>query len=371
MSVLDRLEPFILWLGLFPLLMGMLPCHLITRQKKSFGQIYLCGFFMLLGIFQVPAVIIVLQRGHLSKLITIMFWIAVTLSFLGFVLGVIRICKTTAEDSFRLPALRGRSRSELAFWALFYVLLAVQLVMSVVMMTADGDDSYYVGHALLADATDLVYYFDPYTGAYSVLDFRHALAPLPLFIAMLARESGLHAAIVAHTVLPVFLIVITYMIYMQIGRLLFRKDPEQLPVFMILMTLLNAFGVYSRYTRETFFLTRTWQGKSVLANLVIPMVFWLALAVARRTEPRTQSADAYDEEERGTAGLFVLLFFGNMVGALCSSLGLLLLAVLEAILLLLIAIRNRQPGVILGGILAMIPCYVFMAMYLSEKIAQM
>lgn len=370
MSVLHSLDPFILWLIVFPLLIGMLPCHLIKKQKKTPGQVYLCGLFTMLGIFQVPAVIIVLQRGHLSALIRIMFWIAVVLSCAGFVLAVVRITKTTARDCFQLPTIKGMSSEQLVFWGTFYVMLAVQCAMSVIVMTSDGDDAYYVGQALTADVTDLVYYFDPYTGAYCSLDYRHALAPFPLFIALLARQSGLHVAVVAHTVLPVFLIVATYMIYMQIGRLLFQKDPERIPTFMILIYLLNAFGVYSRYTRETFFLTRTWQGKSILANLVIPMAFLILFAIARRTE-RGQETEIYEEKERGTLGLFVLLLMVNLTGALSSSLGLLLLIVLESLLLLLIAIRNKHPMLILGAILSQIPCYYFIGMYAMEKIAQM
>ena len=368
MSLLHHLDTFILWLVLFPLLIGMLPCHLIAKQKKTPCQVYLCGFFTMLGIFQIPAVIIVLQRGHLSSLIRIMFWIALVLSFLGFVLAVVRITKTTAEESFELPSVRGKSRSEVGLWIVFYILLALQLVASVLVMTADGDDAYYVGQALVADVTDLVYYFDPYTGAYSVLDYRHALAPCPLFIALLARKSGLHAAVVAHTVLPSFLIVASYMIYMQIGRLLFQKDKKRLPMFMVLICLLNDFGIYSRYTRETFFLTRTWQGKSVLANLVIPMAFLILLAIVRRTEPGPENEyEDTEGTEKRTYGLFVMLFLVNMTGALSSSLGLLLLIVLETLFILLAAVRNRRPMLILGGILAMIPCYYFMAMYAMER----
>ena len=136
MSLLHHMDSFILWLVLFPLLIGILPCHLIAKQKKTPCQVYLCGFFTMLGIFQVPAVVIVLQRGHLSVLIRIMFWIAVVLSFLGFVLAVVRITKTTAEESFELPSIRGKSRSELGLWIIFYILLALQLVASVLVTFA-------------------------------------------------------------------------------------------------------------------------------------------------------------------------------------------------------------------------------------------
>ena len=366
MSVLHAIETFILWLGIFPFFMGVLPCHLIVRQGKTFGQTYLCGFFTMLGLFQIPAVVFVLKRGRLSHLIFVFLLMAACLSFMGFVLATIRVTKTSMEDAFQFPHLKKKKKQEIILWAVFCIMLALQLFMSVRMMTADGDDAYYVGQALSADVTDLVYYFDPYTGAYSVLDFRHALAPFPLFIALLARYSGLHVAVVAHTVLPLFLIVISYMVYMQIGRLLLKKEQEQLPMFMILILLINTFGNYSRYTRETFFLTRTWQGKSVLANLVIQMAFLVLLALARRTESSVPVQEK--EEPQGIAGLFVLLCFVNLAGALSSSLGLLLLIVLETLLLLLTAVRNRRPALILGGMLSMIPCYYFIAIYVLDRL---
>ena len=66
----------------------------------------------------------------------------------------------------------------------------------------DGDDAYYVVQSVLADQTGVLNRIRPYTGLSTDLDIRHALATLPLWIAYVARMTGIHATIVAHTLLP-------------------------------------------------------------------------------------------------------------------------------------------------------------------------
>ena len=109
----------------------------------------------------------------------------------------------------------------------------------------------------------------PYTGLSTDLDIRHALATLPLWIAYVARMTGIHATIVAHTLLPLIFIPLTYYVFVQIGRKLFSDGSVKLPIFLTLVSIMQIWGNISIYTNETFFLTRTWQGKSVLANLIL------------------------------------------------------------------------------------------------------
>ena len=131
---------------------------------------------------------------------------------------------------------------------------------------------------------------------------------------------------------------------------------------MVIMAGIQLFGNYSIYTNETFFVTRTWQGKSVLANIAIPAAFYILLRICARTERERTD----DEMKYGTGliGLFSVLFAVNLVGALASSLGMLLLCVLEGIMLLIIAIRNKCVRVIPAGIISVIPCVVYMLLYM-------
>ena len=58
-----------------------------------------------------------------------------------------------------------------------------------------------------------------------------------------------------------------------------------------------------------------------------------------------------------------MLFLVNMTGALASSLGLLLLLILEGGFLLLIALRNRHPWVVFAGVGSALPCFLFILLY--------
>ncbi|MDE7044556.1 MAG: hypothetical protein K2O97_05995, partial [Acetatifactor sp.] len=71
------------------------------------------------------------------------------------------------------------------------------------------------------------------------------------------------------------------------GKALFKKIRELLPMFMVLTALWQMFGAVSIYTAETFFLTRTWQGKSFAGNFVIPAVLWVFLCLFERGKPKS------------------------------------------------------------------------------------
>ena len=77
-------------------------------------------------------------------------------------------------------------------------------------------------------------------------------------------------------------------------------------MFMLLLGLWQVFGNISLYTTETFFLTRTWQGKSFAGNFVIPAVIWIFLQL-------------YEEEKRLI--WWVLLGVLNLAGGASSSPG--------------------------------------------------
>ena len=81
----------------------------------------------------------------------------------------------------------------------------------------DGDDAYYVVQALTAQQTDTLYRIDPNRGVSMPLDARHALALFPIWEAYVGTMCGIHATIMAHSVAPLLLIPLTYLIYYEFG----------------------------------------------------------------------------------------------------------------------------------------------------------
>ena len=352
MNVIRAAGTFILWFGIFPLLAGMLPVKLLRKEKKNVAELYLCGFALCFAVFHCATMAVLIINRSLSLLTLIMNVLLGLLSLAGLVLFILQRKKGPVFDG---PRIKEKKKLELLFWGAFFLLLAYQLFMSDRYMTSDGDDAYYLGHALLAERTDFMYVYGPYTGYESGTDFRHMLSPFPMLIAMLSRMSGLHTAIVAHSILPLILIPLAYLICGRIGCMLFEGTRrERLPLFLCCLALFTIWGNTTVYTRETFFLTRTWQGKAVLTALILPLCFLVLMHIT----------EAAAQEGKGRLkGWFFLLFLVNLSGALCSSMALFLMPVMETILLLVAAVRGKKPKLVLWGILCFAPDLVYLAIY--------
>lgn len=238
-------------------------------------------------------------------------------------------------------------------WLLFLVILGFQLYQAVVCTSFDGDDAYYVTESLIAQEAGVMYRILPYKGGSTGLDVRHALAVFPMWVAFVAVGSGLHATIVSHLVMPLLLIPLTYLLYFQIGKILFGDKRVSLPAFMIVMGVFQIFGNVSIYTNETFFLTRTWQGKSVAGSLVIPAFFWLLLLIY----------DGKKRDKRADMGLWLLLVCVNMTAGICSSIAVFLVSILLALTAFVLMIVERDFKVLLKLGAACIPNLIYMGIY--------
>jgi hypothetical protein len=264
------------------------------------------------------------------------------------------------------------------YWGIFVVLLLVQMVMAVLYSSFDGDDAYYVVESLLAQQADVMNTILPYIGTSTTLEYRHALAVITMWIAYMARVSGVHATIMSHSVVPLLIIPFVYLVYMEIARILFRRRQEIMPVFMIIVSLLMMFGNVSIYTPATFFLTRTWQGKALVSNLVFPLILWVFLWMLEDTR-RTKlfgkledlKGDSYGEFKETKfiyrASPWIFLGLINMFSGICSSMGIVFGSGLIALFTLVLLLFTRSYKVLIGAFLCIVPNLVYLAVYIMLK----
>jgi len=341
-------------LVLIPLCMGLIPVSLIDGRLRSLGVTYISGFLFALALFQIVAVPILIMDPWGFKLVVPIFTaLTVLVSLIGILMNFL-----TAKKENRAPLrIRGEQKltaEEVILWGMVFLLIGFQLFMAVTKTSFDGDDAYYVVHSLLTQETDTMYRTLPYTGLSTALDLRHSLAVFPMWIAYVAKMSGVHSTIVAHTILPLVLIPLTYWIYLEIGKKLLRKDMKKLPVFMIFITLMHIFGNVSIYTNATFLLTRNWQGKSILANLVIPTIFWLFLWIF----------DGDGNEKENRLGLWIMLFTINFVAAMSSTASVFLVAMLIGVTGLILGIKEKNIQIPLRLMITCIPLVIYGVMFL-------
>ena len=370
--MVGQIVMLILVLGIIPLCVGLIPVNLMERHHRSLGVTYIAGFLTTLAVFQLITVPIVILQDFGFRLVVPLF------SILTILLGAVGVYMTIRtgkkagyvsetellaisrffakkEDGSQLRKIRSKeTREEGLLWLMVLILIGFQMVMAFTLTSFDGDDAYYVVQSVLADETDTLYRIRPYTGLSTGMDLRHSLAVFPIWVAYIARMSGVHATIVAHSVLPLVLIPITYWIYLEIGKKLLKKDKQKLPVFMIFICILQIFGNVSIYTNATFFLTRTWQGKSLLANVVLPAIIWLVLWIF--------DSDGYDKEYR--IGLWILLVLTNFVAAMSSTASVFLAAMLIGVTGLVLGIREKNIQIPLRLMISCIPLVVYGVIYL-------
>jgi len=327
----------------------------------------LAGYFVmwaLYGLVTIPAVLWV--EYHNFRTASVWFTVGAVLCAIGGVLLWYRNYRkggpglVTGSGGFRIRAMSWEERIE---WLLFLGVLGFQLYQAAACTSFDGDDAYYVTESLLAQEAGVMYRILPYKGGSTGLDVRHALAVFPMWIAFVATGSGIHATIVSHLVMPLLLILLTYLLYFLIGKKLFCDKYVNLPVFMIVMGMFQIFGHVSIYTNETFFLTRTWQGKSVAGSLVIPALFWILLLLYDGSQDKG-SIDGGDRGKRRTdAGLWLLLVCVNMTAGICSSIAVFLVSILMALTAFVLMIVERDLKVLVRLGAVCIPNVVYMGIY--------
>ena len=368
--IILKMIGLVFWLMVIPVGLGLLfrkspKREHLPKKLQTAGVTLLIGYLLLFALLEmvgIPIMLLSVYHGY-SRMVILYAALQILGAGAGYGFWIYRGKKArktnlsgALKETDNILCLR---RAPYDSWegrlllVLFLLLVGFQLCMAFTRASFDGDDAYYVVQALTAQQTDTLYRIDPNRGVSMPLDARHALALFPIWEAFVGTMCGIHATVMAHSVAPLFLIPLTYLIYYEIGRELFCNKKSLLPMFMVLMALWQMFGNVSIYTTETFFLTRTWQGKSFAGNFIIPAVFWIFLCLFREEERENQQkldlgaeADAEGKNRKiqreNSGSLWILLTLLNLAAGASSSLAVLLSCALTMGLGMLLTIRSRR-----------------------------
>ena len=368
--IILKMIGLVFWLMVIPVGLGLLfrkspKREHLPKKLQTAGVTLLIGYLLLFALLEmvgIPIMLLSVYHGY-SRMVILYAALQILGAGAGYGFWIYRgkkARKTNLSGALKeTDNILWLRRAPYDSWegrlllVLFLLLVGFQLCMAFTRASFDGDDAYYVVQALTAQQTDTLYRIDPNRGVSMPLDARHALALFPIWEAFVGTMCGIHATVMAHSVAPLFLIPLTYLIYYEIGRELFCNKKSLLPMFMVLMALWQMFGNVSIYTTETFFLTRTWQGKSFAGNFIIPAVFWIFLCLFREEERENQQkldlgaeADAEGKNrkiQRENSGrLWILLTLLNLAAGASSSLAVLLSCALTMGLGMLLTIRSRR-----------------------------
>lgn len=363
--VIFQILGILLWLVPVPFGLALLMLHIGRKSNRtemtdgySAGTVLLWGYilmFALLEIIGIPVMLVSTYHGF-SNFYKIYAPCLLILSFSGIWLAlrshtIGEIARTSGKS---LRTIFGETWEKRIGGLLVVLIIGFQLYMAFTRASFDGDDAYYGVQALTAQQIDTLYRINPNNGWSTPLDARHALALFPIWEAFLGTMCGIHATIVAHSVVPLVLIPLSYLIYYEIGKRLFRDKKPLVSLFLIFLSLWQMFGNVSIYTTETFFLTRTWQGKSFAGNFVLPAVFWLFLCLY------SSDTDASIQKKP-----WFLLAALNLAAGASSSLAVLLSCLLTVGLGVLFFVKERSFCKFLYACMSCIPGGIYVLLYLA------
>lgn len=365
-----------IWMVLVPLGIGYFALEAGRVKKAGTPGYSLClGYILMWAVFQLIAVPVVLKAGKFRQVELVFEAVCLTFAIAGALLFLLRLKSGEWEQGvFRWEEVRRKVKSRegaavLLLWAVFLGSLLFQAAQAYRLAYADGDDAYYIPISTAANLGGGMYAVDSYTGAPTTLDMRHGLAPFPIWVSFIAAKCGVNAAVAAHSLMPLVLIPVTYVLYLEIGKLLCRdvvsgKEGRAqagrnvlLPVFMIFVSLLQIWGNYSIYPASTFLLTRTRQGKAALGNVILPFLLLLLYKMAEEVR------------EQGRAGMRNVLWLtaAMTAGCLCSTMAGFLCGLLVMMTAGLLFILYRKPHILWQCLSGCVPGIIYSLLYLYLK----
>lgn len=342
------------WLMILPFCTGAGFCSLgKTKKEYSLTARWLWGQVLLWALFQIIAVHFVLQGGTLTDVVYV-YTIAAAVVGIGGVLLSIRTWKDVDKHTlFKCPMC---IKEQKWLCGLFTLLWLVQMGMLLFAAVNDGDDAFYMAVAKKAEEAGSLYTANVYSFGNTELNYRYALAPFPIWIAYLSKISGVHTLVIGHVILGIVLVTMSYVVYAQIGRVLFGEDYKKRMLFLIFVAILYIFGNTSSHTAESFLLLRTRQGKALVAGLVFPILICLLLQIGKRLEQKKQVMAEH----------YILAAAVILSGCLGSTLGGALVILLWASAMFLLAVGYRTWKLLLFGALSALPGFVYALLYLMN-----
>lgn len=332
-----------------PFILGMIIVKYMDKAQQTPAMTYLCGWFLSFAVFEVTAVPFILLEKSFTELVAVY----TTIIALLFVYGLAGIKKLFSQYAQWIKAFWNEPACVKAGWAVFFFIIAAQMLCAVMLEYYDGDDAYYISEAVLTDTFDTMYLRDAYTGYIYPLDVRHAFSPVPVYQAWLSRLSGIAPAAVAHTMLAAVWLLLMYCVLSQISAALINGEKRKYrPVFMIFISVWFVFGNISLYTAETFAMTRTWQGKGVMAGIVLPAFLLCFLWLSEKSFAK---------------GSVMLLICVVLSAVFATSVSFMLVPTLEGLAAVLIGLKKKEIKTPLIMLAACIPCLLLGGIYLVMR----
>ncbi len=339
----------------------------IRGRWERFLHALMFGFVTMLAVAQIILVPMVAVHASLTKALAVWKAAMLLLSLASFYLVLRRWSEriekgNAAEAGRRVPSGSPNGAGGIWTWifgALLVILVLLQAYIPARYEHRDDDDARFVSEEVSAVEHDTMYWDDPITIEQIYWNEgevrKDYTSPWAMYIAMCSKMSGMHPAVLSHTYLPFFLILLCYGVYYLIGSTLLKgKQGERAPaekvlVFLLLLSALHLWGYTSTHTLSAMLLLRIWQGKAVCASLMLPVCFYLLYQILQKECHR---------------GWIVGLYAASNAACLLSGIGIVTVPVLLFLYGTIDFFYSRSFKKLLSVWMAAVPCGIYLLYYL-------
>jgi hypothetical protein len=321
---------------------------------------YVFGNVVMWAAFEIIAVPLILMKKSFMQVVYIWCAVLAVILLCDIFLIIYRFVRkgnTKRNHGYELKSIVNKNNIFTFIIAIVaVVLIAYQCYVYVAYMHIDDDDSRFVVNACEAYDNDSMLLINPATGEYEgtwVGELaKDVTSPWSIYVAAVSKFVHIYPTIVFHTIIPVFLLLMAYGVYWLLAKKLFKSNTTQAAVlFVLFVALVNMYFNTSAYTGSTFLLTRIWQGKAVVAGVMIPALFYLL----------------YSYYQNAGYGTYIMIALTNIALCLLSGMGIFFGIIMTAVYGVYYAVVNKKWLGIIWILMTCVPSMVFAFLYATVK----
>lgn len=313
---------------------------LVRKKENSAVLAVISGYLLYFAVFEIIALPMVLSLKPLSTLAKV--W---GILLAAAVAAALIWC--FSDWSQQMRRILSVFKEHKGFLILLLACIGIQCLMGMLYSDNSADAAYYVGTVNTAVYTDTMGRFNPYTGApISHFSARYIFSCYPMHNAVVCALTGIHPLIQTKTIMAAVNIFLSNLIVYEIGLKMFKNHKVKADLMVCFVCLIHLFS-NTIYTDGTFLLTRSYEGKSILANIIFPMVLYCAIRLYQ------------DEKEKFLWGL---AFLTSVSAITFTGSSIILLIALSAGFLPVIVVRKKGK-LFFPLLICMMPNFLYLAVY--------
>ena len=339
-----------IFMVLVPFILGLLFERFFENGDKIvFSRCFAMGLSVMLALFLIPAFPMIYAGTSFTALLYVYSAILAVVLVISLILNLKSLnSKIHKSVSVIRDELSGLDKMYVVILLAAIAMIAFQTSLLIFKMHTDTDDCRFLAESLEAIENNTLLRLHVITG--EELSFplgemmKEVTAPYPLLISVFSVYTNIHPTVFAHVILPALLIPLCYAVVYLLGKTLF-KDTRRTVIYLYIASIVILFSFESVYSWGYTLLTIIWQGRSISAVILLPMLWYIFIKIY--------------VEEKMTPVLFIAALTVGLANSCLSGMGALMTPISGCVFAFANLVNNKKliPSILIG--ISVIPSGMF------------